>query len=105
MVGMSLRISPFSPFSESAGVSESLLSPFRGEEQTGGEHLEGDQSSDGGMPADLGNELSKPPPTFPASLQQLLSSSGQVRFVRLQLSPAMLFTSLLRENQLESIPA
>lgn len=36
MVGMSLRTSPFSPFSENAGVSESLRSPYRGEEQTGG---------------------------------------------------------------------
>lgn len=53
-----------------------------------------------------GNHLEMPSPVpFPASLQQLLSASGQGRFVRLQLSPAKLFTSLLRENQLESIPA
>lgn len=105
MVGMSLRTSPFSPFSERAGVSESLRSPYRGEERTGGEHLEGDQSRVGGLPSDVGNELAKPPPLFPASLHQPLSASGQGRFVRLQLSQAKLFTSLLRENQLESIPA
>lgn len=41
MVGMNLRTSPFSPFPESAGVSESLRSPYRGEERTGGELQEG----------------------------------------------------------------
>lgn len=37
MVGMTLRTSPFSPFTESVGVSERLRSPFRGEERTGGD--------------------------------------------------------------------
>lgn len=37
MVGMRLRTSPFSPFSERVGVSESLRSPYRGEERTGGD--------------------------------------------------------------------
>lgn len=36
MAGVSLRNSPFSPFSERAGVSEILHSPFRGEEKNGG---------------------------------------------------------------------
>lgn len=105
MAGLNLRTSPFSSFSESAGVSESLRSPFRGEERTGGEHLEGDQSRVGGLPSDVGNELSKPPPLFPASLPHLLGASRQGRFVRLHLSPAKLFTSLLRENQPEPITA
>lgn len=105
MASLNLRTSPFSPFSERVGVSESLRSPYRGEERSGGEHQEGYQSRVGDLPSDLGNELSKPPPLFPASLHQPLSASGQGRFVRLQLSPAKLFTSLLRENQLESIAA
>ncbi len=37
MAGVSLRNSPFSPFSENAGVSEILRSPYRGEEKNGGE--------------------------------------------------------------------
>lgn len=41
MDGVGLRKSPFPPFSESAGVSESLRSPFRGEELSGGGFPEG----------------------------------------------------------------
>jgi len=37
MAGMSLRNSPFSPFSEKTGVSEILHSPYRGEEENGGQ--------------------------------------------------------------------
>ena len=36
MAGVSLRNSPFSPFSASPGVSEILHSPYRGEEENGG---------------------------------------------------------------------
>lgn len=41
MAGMNLRNSPFPPFSENAGVSESLRSPYRGEELSGGGFPEG----------------------------------------------------------------
>lgn len=40
MVGITLRTSPFSPVSANAGVSESLRSPYRGEERTGGDFAE-----------------------------------------------------------------
>lgn len=59
MVGMNLRTSPFSPFSESSVVSESLRSPYRGEERTGGELLEGGQSMSAVPTSNLEDELGK----------------------------------------------
>lgn len=40
MASVSLRNSPFSPYSEIAGVSEILHSPCKGEEENGGGSLQ-----------------------------------------------------------------